>query len=136
MSITDLIDDDAPLWDDEADPTMTFYEYQEAAMQTAVYPGHLIYPIMELNGEAGECAEKLKKLLRDDQLPLDGGDPLLDLNLEQRVELAKELGDVLWALTAAATDLGFDLDEIADMNIEKLSSRQQRSVIHGSGDNR
>ena len=133
MSITDLFDEDLGFLDQES---MTFDEYEEQAMGTAIYPGYLIYPVMELCGEAGEVAEKLKKLIRDDYLPLDGGDPLTDLDFEQRLEIARELGDVLWALTAAATDLGFSLNEIADLNIEKLNSRQRRGKLQGSGDDR
>ena len=69
-------------------------------------------------------------------LPLDGGDPVIDLDIDERFALANELGDVLWRVTAAANDLGFDLDEIAQINIDKLSSRHRRGSLRGSGDNR
>ena len=61
---------------------------------------------------------------------------LIDLDIDERFALAKELGDVLWMVTAAANDLGFDLDEIAQINIDKLSSRHRRGSLRGSGDNR
>ena len=131
----DLIDDDGE-WFDDGDPTLTFYEYAEAAMNTAIYPNQLLYPVLGLVGEAGEVAEKVKKLMRDDIIAPDGGETVRDVNVEQRVEIAKELGDVLWYITAVANDLGFDLDEIATMNMEKLASRQRRGRLSGSGDNR
>lgn len=104
-------------------------------MNTAVYDHPLMYPTLGLVGEAGEVAEKVKKLYRDELLSL-GGDPILELSVDTRVEIAKELGDVLWYVTAVASDLGFDLDEIATMNIEKLHSRKRRGRLRGSGDNR
>jgi NTP pyrophosphatase (non-canonical NTP hydrolase) len=51
-------------------------------------------------------------------------------------DLKKELGDILWYLSAVATDLGIDLDDVATTNYEKLKSRQERNVLQGSGDNR
>lgn len=129
----DLFEDE---FDDILDSSMTFYEYAEQAMNFAVYDGCLIYPSLGLTGEAGEFSDKVAKLLRDDVLPLDGGDPVIDLDIDDRFALAKELGDVLWMVTAAANDLGFDLDEIAQINIDKLSSRHRRGSLRGSGDNR
>ena len=123
------------LFDDDPDQSMTMYDYEEAAMNTAVYDHPPMYPTLGLVGEAGEAADKVKKLYRDEQLSL-GGDPILELNVETRIEIAKELGDVLWYVTAVASDLGFDLDEIAGMNIEKLNSRKRRGRLRGSGDNR
>ena len=72
----------------------------------------------------------MKKLYRDEMLSL-GGDLIMELNIETRVEIAKELGDVLWYVTAVASDLGFDLDEIATMNIDKLHSRKRRGRLRG-----
>jgi len=78
-------------------------------------------------GEAGEIAEKVKKILRDSNGVV--GEAI-------KRELAKELGDVLWYLTQLVTELGLSLEEIAADNIKKLSSRQDRSRLRGSGDNR
>lgn len=124
------------LWDERDDMVTTFFEYEEMVMQRSFYPGALIYPALGLAGEAGEVVEKVKKLLRDDQLPADCDDAITTLTVEQRKSIAMEIGDVLFYVTAIATDLGYDLDEIATMNAEKLRDREERGVLHGSGDNR
>jgi NTP pyrophosphatase (non-canonical NTP hydrolase) len=105
-------------------------EYQTRSRVTAVYPDagdNLTYPALGLCGEAGECAEKVKKAIRD-----DGG----SLTAERRTALAGELGDVLWYMAQLATEAGLDLDEIAADNLAKLLSRQERGVLQGSGDTR
>lgn len=104
---------------------MLFNEYQQKAIKTAIYPKQykILYPTMLLCGEAGEIANKVQKHMRD-------GTPLDDK------DLAKEIGDCLWALANLAEDLGYDFDEIATMNLEKLKSRQNRGKLSGSGDNR
>lgn len=109
---------------------MTFEEYQAESRKTAIYPdkdNNFIYPTLGLAGEAGEVAEKIKKVLRD------GNGVVSD---EKREEIKKELGDVLWYLANLSTELKISLDDVAQKNIEKLQSRQQRNELHGSGDNR
>lgn len=109
---------------------MTFEKYQKESRKTALYPNigkNFIYPTLGLAGEAGEVAEKIKKILRDKNSILDQ---------KTRQEIAKELGDVLWYLANLATELGLSLEEIAQKNLAKLRSRQKRGKIHGSGDNR
>jgi len=104
---------------------MDFSEYQEKATRTVSYPKSqaVFYPTLGLSGEAGEVANKVKKVMRgDSEASFDG--------------VASELGDVLWYLAAIATDLGVTLEEIAYKNIEKLHDRRARGVIKGSGDNR
>jgi NTP pyrophosphatase (non-canonical NTP hydrolase) len=105
-------------------------DYQERSRATAVYPDagdNLLYPTLGLCGEAGEVAEKIKKMVRD-----DGG----VLSAQRRAALSKELGDVLWYLAQLATEAELDLDAIAQDNLDKLLSRQRRSVLQGSGDDR
>jgi NTP pyrophosphatase (non-canonical NTP hydrolase) len=105
-------------------------DYQRDSRATAVYPDagdNLTYPALGLCGEAGECAEKVKKALRD-----DGG----VLSDERRAALAAELGDVLWYVAQLATEARLDLDEIAEENLAKLLSRRDRGVLQGSGDAR
>lgn len=109
---------------------MTFNEYQKKSRETAIYYNkdkNYIYPTLGLVGEAGEIAEKIKKVLRDNGGAVDEKD---------KVELVKELGDLLWYLSQLSTELGLSLDDIAISNIEKITSRKERGVLHGSGDNR
>ena len=105
----------------------TFKEYQTEARKTAWYDPALkiTYTTMGLVGEAGELANKVKKILRG------------DTNRQELIDgIRGEMGDVLWYLSALADDIGVDLSEIADENIQKLRSRQQRDKIKGGGDNR
>ena len=109
---------------------MTFDEYQKRSRETAIYyskDNNYIYPILGLVGEAGEIAEKIKKVLRD-----NGG----VVDERAKMEIAKELGDVLWYVSQLSTEMGLSLEDIAISNIEKLTSRKERGVIHGDGDNR
>lgn len=108
---------------------MTLNEYQEGARQTAIYPEErkIIYPTLGLTGEAGEVADKVKKVIRDNND---------EFSAERRLQIAMELGDVLWYAASLAHDLGYSLDEVAQMNLDKLASRMKRDKIHGSGDER
>ncbi|MFA5169250.1 MAG: nucleoside triphosphate pyrophosphohydrolase family protein [Candidatus Paceibacterota bacterium] len=109
---------------------MTFQEYQTFSRKTAIYPNkdnNFIYPTLGLAGEAGEVAEKIKKVIRD------GNGIVSD---EKREEITKELGDVLWYVANLSTELKINLEDVASKNIEKLESRYQRNELHGSGDNR
>lgn len=104
--------------------------YQELASETADYPilGHaVVYPALGLNGEAGEVAEKIKKLMRD-------SDGVVTDDFRQAI--TKELGDVLWYIAETARQLDIKLSEIARANLCKLASRRDRNTIHGEGDNR
>jgi NTP pyrophosphatase (non-canonical NTP hydrolase) len=109
---------------------MDLSEYQERSRATAVYPqagSNLLYPTLGLCGESGEVAEKIKKMVRDD----DGV-----LSDERRDALSNEMGDVLWYLAQLATEAGLDLDQVAQANLTKLLSRQDRGRLNGSGDYR
>lgn len=113
---------------------MNFNDYQKKAIRTDVYGGSgdvmstaFINKVLGLVGESGEVAEKVKKLQRNE----DGM-----LTRDDKRELIKELGDVLWYLSAIAHYLGEPLDELAQKNIAKLYDRKARGVIKSSGDNR
>ena len=108
---------------------MTLNEYQQAALETANYPTeyNIIYPALGMNGEAGEVADKVKKVIRDNNQ---------DFTDNRKREIAKEIGDVLWYCAALSHDIGYTLEEIGEMNNAKLRSRKARGVISGSGDNR
>ena len=109
-----------------------FDEYQYRARQTAIYPGHgslkgLMYCGLGLAEEAGEVAGKVKRILRD-----HGG--LLDD--DQKQELRKELGDVLWYLSQVASEIGINMSYVARINLDKLEQRKANNTLHGTGDNR
>jgi NTP pyrophosphatase (non-canonical NTP hydrolase) len=109
---------------------MRLSEYQALSRATAVYPDagdNLLYPTLGLCGEAGEVAEKVKKMIRDDGSVLSP---------ERRAALGKELGDVLWYVAQLATEAGLELDGVAQDNLDKLLSRRRRSMLLGSGDDR
>jgi len=109
---------------------MDLNAYQQGARETARYPDvgrNPIYPTLGLCGEAGEVADKVKKVLRD-----QGG----TFSAEVREALKLELGDVLWYVAQLASELGFELEEIGAANLAKLASRAARNVIAGSGDQR
>ena len=109
---------------------MDFLAYQQQSRATARYPdagSNPIYPTLGLCGEAGEVADKVKKVIRD-----QGG----SFSPEVIEALKLELGDVLWYVAQLATELGLDLEVIAQANLDKLSSRAARNVIAGDGDNR
>lgn len=102
---------------------MDFQTYQQQRKVFAKYADSksvdpLTYSVLALCGEAGELANKLKKALRADVKP----DPLV---------LADELGDVLWYVAAVAHDLGMSLDEVAEMNLEKLRGRLAADKVTG-----
>ena len=107
---------------------MDFDDYQLLAHRTAVYPAEkgLEYLALGLVGEAGEVANKVKKILRGDYLFTD----------EFAGELSKELGDVLWYLAEMCTHLDIRLMQIAGENTLKLKERKKSGKIKGSGDNR
>lgn len=107
-----------------------FSAYQAESRKTwGVIPMNhpIVYPTMGLVNEAGEVAGKIKKIFRD-----QNG----QITEENRQSLKNELGDVLWYLTQICTELGLTLEEVAETNIAKLSSRQERGKLGGSGDNR
>ena len=108
---------------------MELSEYQRLSRRTAEYPREqwLAYPALGLAGETGEVVEHAKKAIRDDAGAITE---------ERRQAMAKELGDVLWYVAQLATELDLDLDDIAQANLDKLRSRQERGVLTGSGDDR
>ena len=102
--------------------------YQKVAKTTAIYPREqaIIYPTLGLTGEAGEVANKVKKLIRDGY----------ENNKDYREALSKEIGDCLWYISILADDIGFKLSDIANDNLNKLLDRANRGKLSGSGDNR
>jgi NTP pyrophosphatase (non-canonical NTP hydrolase) len=135
-------------------PPLTFEEYQAGAKKTAIYnqAARVLYPALGLAGEVGEVIEKaggisagvdvllngmavsagkaanqVKKVIRDDDCECD---------TPRKHDIGKEIGGVLWYCAAVASDLGLSLSDIAQENLDILSSRQERGTIQGDGDNR
>jgi NTP pyrophosphatase (non-canonical NTP hydrolase) len=109
---------------------MNFIEYQHYSRKTAIYPKlgkNFLYPTIGLFGECGEIAEKIKKIIRDKHNKVSEAD---------KMEIKKELGDVLWYISALCSELKLSLNDVAESNINKLQSRKARNILHGNGDNR
>lgn len=104
---------------------MNFKEYQDQAAYFRKPTADYIYAVLGLCEEAGEVAGKYAKWRRDETD-----------SVKFRWDVAKEIGDVLWMCAAISKDINIPLEDIASMNIEKLSSRLNRNVIEGSGDDR
>ena len=111
--------------------SMTLNDYQKDALVTAMFSGNELLDIchwtLGITGEGGEIAEKVKKIIRDNNAVISD---------EVKAEIVKEIGDVLWYLAVLAKQLGVSFEEIGQANIAKLRSRQARDKIKGSGDNR
>lgn len=100
-----------------------FSEYEDFVESMRVFPAahKIVYPALGLAGEAGEATEKVKKWLR--------GDRELD-----KEGLIKELGDVMYYITALANDIGYSLQDVIDTNVKKLTERKKNDKIKGNGD--
>ena len=114
---------------------MEFNDYQEECAKTDL--GNIggrkelkpewMYYVLGMAGEMGEFQEKVKKLFRDH----DG-----KLTIATRADLTYEMGDVLWYMARLASKMGITMEEIAALNIIKLSSRKDRKKLQGDGDDR
>lgn len=110
---------------------MTFDEYQQKSLETVIKHDSdemtkTIW-VLGMAGETGEVVEKWKKIVANKNGQVTD---------EDRKEITKELGDVLWYMSTFAHDLGISFEEIAQVNLAKLASRKERKLIHGDGDNR
>lgn len=115
----------------------TLDEYQKAAETTAIYPNkgaNIEYVVFGLASEVGELTGKIKKRIRDGVY--EGGYTLQKVAVAGRDEFISELGDVLWYVSAIASELQTNLSNVASLNIQKLKSRKDRGQLHGSGDDR
>ena len=107
---------------------MTIQEYENFMSTSKVYNSlPIIYPTIGLNGEAGEVAEKIKKIIRDNNGIFD---------VDHKEDILKELSDVIWYVWAIATDMGYTLEDVLNAGVQKISKRQLTNTIHGNGDNR
>lgn len=131
----DSMDGPVLIDDYETDFGTTLNEYQEQALRTALglATGEegsplngAVYAALGLNGEAGEVAEKVKKAWRNGT-GLEG---------QKAENLAFEIGDTFWYLAVLANRIGYDLETIAIMNINKLADRAARQKLASEGDKR
>lgn len=109
---------------------LSFSEYQKRASTTAVYPnvGHnYIYPTLGLCGEAGEVAEKIKKVIRDNNGFVSN---------DATSDIVNEIGDIMWYIAQLCTELNISLEAVALNNLKKLAKRKDNGTLKGSGDNR
>lgn len=109
---------------------MNLDEYQKLALRTAApkdKKNELFHLLLGLCGEAGEIAEKAKKIIRDKDS---------DFSEWDKEDIIKELGDVMWHVAVLADHFDISLEEVGDKNIAKLADRLKRGVLYGSGDNR
>ena len=123
---------------------ITATEYQRKAAETAIFPKEkaLEYLTLGLTGEAGEIANKIKKVIRDTKQPYEktsfGGYAGIveGKKVEYRDAVIGEIGDVLWYCAMLATEVDANLGKIMENNLEKLADRKARGKIGGNGDNR
>lgn len=114
---------------------MTFNEYQKKALSTDIFDAGeksidstaFFSKVLGLVGETGEIADKFKKIYRDNDSKMSA---------EQLEDMKKELGDVLWYVAVVAEYLDLELQDVANVNIQKLMDRKVRGKVGGSGDNR
>ena len=108
---------------------MELNDYQRESRKTALYPDvgcNAIYPTLGLVGEAGEVADKVKKILRDKKGVFDK---------DSKEQIKYELGDVLWYISQISSVLGYEWEDVANANLQKLNSRKARGKIvldHGN----
>ena len=105
---------------------MELNDFQELCKRTAVYPPRngITYCVMGLVSEAGEVAGKLKKYIRGDY----GAPP------DHMARISEELGDVLWYAAMLSTEIGVQLNDVAEGVLTKLEKRMEAGTIKGSGD--
>ena len=119
---------------------MNFKEYQEAQQSTAVY-NSVMYPFGSIAEEAGEVMGKINKYVRKEDVDyedaiLTAEEPMDTVSEKLRYDLLQELGDVLWQVSACASELNIDLETIAELNLNKTTGRAVRGTLNGEGDDR
>ena len=122
---------------------LTLDEYQTKAMTTCMDSSkNISYMLLNLVGEVGEFSSKIAKGIRKGQLSINHNNlkldvmPTIAIIEEMESGLKEELGDILWQLSGICSVMELKLSDIAAINLNKLSSRKERNVIDGDGDNR
>lgn len=100
------------------------------------------YMALNLVGEVGELCSKVAKAIRKKQMEIKDNDLRMysqgddEAAWDRETEMWKEAGDILWQLSGLCTVMGWNLEDIARQNLDKLADRKRRGQIDGSGDNR
>ena len=122
---------------------MELKTYQEKAMTTCMESSNnFSYMFLNLVGEVGEFASKVAKALRKETGMMDGPnfyfykhqEEGMPSSKELSTELMKEAGDILWQLSGLCTVMGWSLEEVAQMNLDKLAARKVAGTIDRNGD--
>ena len=117
---------------------MTLKEYQDLAMTTCLDASkNFSYMALNLIGEVGEFASKVGKAIRKEQVIINDNQLVFDefpTCIEQENELKKEAGDILWQLSGLCSIMGWSLEDVAQMNLDKLAARKAIGTIDGNGD--
>lgn len=108
---------------------MELNEYQEKAMATCLPScDNFSYMMLNLVGEVGEFAGKVAKAIRKDSTTIEVND-VFDLPLDASADLKSEAGDILWQLAGLCRVMGWDLNDVAQCNLDKLANRKKEGTI-------
>ena len=120
---------------------LTLNEYQEQAMTTCMGSSHNpLYMLFMLGEEIGELQGKFSKAIRKGKLQFAYNDLVFthktpNEDIEEWEDLvAKECGDILWGVAGICEVMGWSLEDIAQMNLDKLAARKAVGTIDGNGD--
>ena len=129
--------------DNASDIPLSLEQYQDRAMKTCMPScDNFSYMMLNLVGEVGEFASKVAKDIRKCNANIDNGNLWIGLERTEderearEMELMHEAGDILWQLAGLCHVMGWELEDVAKANLNKLASRKKRGVIDGNGDNR
>lgn len=129
--------------DNASDIPLSLEQYQDRAMKTCMPScDNFSYMMLNLVGEVGEFASKVAKDIRKCHVNIDncnlwiGLERTEDEREARKMELMHEAGDILWQLAGLCHVMGWELEDVAKANLNKLASRKKRGVIEGDGDNR
>ena len=118
---------------------MTLNEYQKQAITTCTESSeNFAYMSLNLVGEVGEFSSKVAKAIRKEQIDIADNDLYFskDARTVEIIDLKYKAGDILWQLSGLCKVMGWSLEDVAQMNLDKLASRKERGVNADNGDNR
>lgn len=127
---------------------MELNQYQEKAMTTCMPSSeNFSYMFLNLVGEVGEFASKVAKAIRKEKVAVGWKEAIKEADENNLFptcsypewkamdeELKKEAGDILWQLAGVCSVMGWSLEDVAQMNLDKLAARKVAGTIDGDGD--